>query len=82
MGTGSVSRGSAGDYTSILRDYKVPVIPGTALKKLQAQNILAQAKAIADMKKDKILQRYQYFVGSSRNLYGAENAEGTLIQEF
>jgi len=30
---------------------------------------LDMEKAISDMKKDKVLQQYQYFVGSSRNLY-------------
>ncbi|MCM1193215.1 MAG: hypothetical protein NC123_08090 [Butyrivibrio sp.] len=39
-------------------------------------------KAIDDMKKDKILQQYQYFIGSSRNLYGGENADGMVIQKL
>ena len=39
-------------------------------------------KAIDDMKKDEVLQQYQYFVGSSRNLYEAGNIEGTVIQKL
>ncbi len=39
-------------------------------------------KAIDDMKKDRVLQQYQYFVGSSRNLYATESADGTVIQKF
>ena len=39
-------------------------------------------KAIDDMKKDNILQQYQYFVGNSRNLYKNENADGIVIQKF
>ncbi|MGN0167396.1 MAG: hypothetical protein ACI4AB_05110 [Acetatifactor sp.] len=38
-------------------------------------------KAIDDMKKDKVLQQYQYFVGSSRNLM-MENEDGTVIQKL
>ncbi len=38
-------------------------------------------KAIDDMKKDRVLQQYQYFVGSSRNLYAAESPDGTVIQK-
>lgn len=36
-------------------------------------------KAIDDMKKDKILQQYQYFVGRSANIGG--NEDGTVIQK-
>ncbi len=39
-------------------------------------------KAIDDMRKDKVLQQYQYFVGSSRNLQIENNADGTVIQKF
>lgn len=39
-------------------------------------------KAIDDMKKDRVLQQYQYFVGSSRNLYTSESVDGTVIQKF
>lgn len=39
-------------------------------------------KAIDDMRKDKILQQYQYFVGSSRNLQIENNADGIVIQKF
>lgn len=39
-------------------------------------------KAIDDMKKDQVLQQYQYFVGSSRNLYAVEGADGTVIQKL
>ncbi len=38
-------------------------------------------KAISDMKKDSVLQQYQYFVGSSRNLVD-ESADGTVIQKL
>lgn len=39
-------------------------------------------KAIDDMRKDKVLQQYQYFVGSSRNLQIENNADGIVIQKF
>ena len=38
-------------------------------------------KAISDMKKDQVLQQYQYFVGSSSNLV-TENSDGTVIAKF
>ena len=34
---------------------------------------LDMEKAISDMKKDSILQEYQYFVGSSNNLFASED---------
>ena len=39
-------------------------------------------KAIDDMRKDKVLQQYQYFVGSSRNSQIENNADGIVIQKF
>lgn len=39
-------------------------------------------RAIDEMEKDRVLQQYQYFVGSSRDLYGAEGADGTVIRKF
>lgn len=42
---------------------------------------LDMEKAIDDMQKDKVLQQYQYFVGSSRNLM-MESEDGTVIQKF
>lgn len=42
---------------------------------------LDMEKAISDMKKDSVLQQYQYFVGSSRNLCG-ESPDGKVIQKF
>lgn len=137
--------GGVGDYTGILQNYKVPVIPGAALGKDQTSDIPVQAaavsaavtdsealsavmqkqeeasrrdtpekgirpedisltlnrqkgsghigrdsdirsldveRAIDDMKKDKILQQYQYFVGSSRNLYSSENTDGIVVQKL
>lgn len=38
-------------------------------------------KAISDMKKDQVLQQYQYFVGSVKNLT-AESADGLVIAKF
>lgn len=38
-------------------------------------------KAISDMKKDHVLQQYQYFVGSIRNLT-VESADGLVIAKF
>ena len=38
---------------------------------------LDMEKAISDMKKDGILEEYQYFVGSSKNLF--ESADGIVI---
>ena len=43
---------------------------------------LDMEKAIDEMEKDRVLQQYQYFVGSSRNLYGAGDADGMVIQKF
>lgn len=137
--------GSVGEYTGILGNYKVPVIPGAGLEKMQAQDFPTQAemtpaaaadsealsavmrsqegrsqndilrrnagledisltfnrqegfgyigrdsdiysldveKAIDDMKKDNVLQQYQYFVGSSRNLYETGDVDGTVIQKL
>ena len=36
-----------------------------------------KAKAISDMKKDSVLQEYQYFVGSSQSFMSS--ADGTVI---
>lgn len=38
-------------------------------------------KAISEMRKDQVLQQYQYFVGSSRNLH-ISDADGTVIRKF
>lgn len=38
-------------------------------------------KAISDMKKDQVLQQYQYFVGSVRNVF-SNNTDGMVIQKF
>ena len=38
-------------------------------------------KAVSDMRKDSVLQQYQYFVGSSRNLM-ARSADGAVIAKF
>lgn len=38
---------------------------------------LDMQKAISDMKKDSILEEYQYFVGNSKNLYA--DADGIVI---
>lgn len=41
---------------------------------------LDMEQAISDMKKDKILEDYQYFVGSSSNLNGVfENEDGKVL---
>lgn len=135
MGIGSVS-----DYTSLLQNYTVPVIPGIGSEKVQASFFVPQEnavpdaaaareslpavmseqndtlrrdtalenvfiafnrqegfgyigrdsdiysldveKAIDDMKKDQVLHQYQYFVGSSRNLYGVEDIDGTVVQKL
>lgn len=37
-------------------------------------------KAISDMKKDDVLQQYQYFVGKSRDLY-VDSPDGTVIRK-
>jgi len=130
-----VGVGSVSDYSSILKNYKVPTIPDMSLEEIRGHRPGAQEneapavadahvtpdaaaskrkearledisitfnrqesfgyigrdsdirlldveKAIDDMKKDQVLQKYQYFVGSSSNLYGAEGADGTVIQKF
>lgn len=38
-------------------------------------------KAVSDMRKDSVLQQYQYFVGSARNLM-AQSADGAVIAKF
>lgn len=42
---------------------------------------LDMEKAISDMKKDQVLQQYQYFVGSVKNL-NVDNADGIVIAKF
>lgn len=42
---------------------------------------LDMEKAISDMKKDQVLQQYQYFVGRSKNLV-TENADGAVFTKF
>lgn len=42
---------------------------------------LDMEKAISDMKKDQILQQYQYFVGSVRNL-NVGNTDGIVFAKF
>ncbi len=37
-------------------------------------------KAISDMRKDQVLQQYQYFVGSAQNLFQSE--DGVVIPKF
>ncbi len=44
-------------------------------------NALDMEKAISDMRKDQVLQQYQYFVGSARNLV-SESADGRVIAKF
>lgn len=39
-------------------------------------------KAINDMKRDQVLQQYQYFVGSSDNLHEAEAPDGMVIRKL
>lgn len=40
-------------------------------------------KAISDMKKDSVLQQYQYFVGSAQNLVaGSETEDGMVVPKF
>lgn len=43
-------------------------------------NSLDMQKAISDMKKDDVLQQYQYFVGKSKDLY-IDSPEGTVIRK-
>lgn len=42
---------------------------------------LDMEQAISDMKKDQVLQQYQYFVGSSRNLF-IESEDGIVFPKF
>lgn len=44
-------------------------------------NKLDMEKAISDMQKDKVLQQYNYFVGSSKNLM-ENNPDGTVIAKW
>lgn len=128
MGIGNVT-----DYSSILQNYQIPVVPQSApivISDVQQQesvvaipvvdirdeaSVQAPARqdakledisitfnkqeefgyigqdsdirsldverAISDMKKDQVLQQYQYFVGSSKNLL-ADNADGLVFAKF
>ena len=129
-----MSIGSVNDYSSLLQNYYVPVIPRVSVEEVSQQRIqpdtqpalpvndiredtsaapsvrkdaaledisitfnkqegfgyigqdediqtLDVQKAISDMKKDQVLQQYQYFVGSARNLM-AQSADGTVITKF
>ena len=40
---------------------------------------LDMQKAVSDMKKDHVLQEYQYFVGSARNLFGEQTPDGMVL---
>lgn len=40
---------------------------------------LDMQKAISDMKKDQVLQQYQYFVGSAENLFRKSSSEDGLV---
>lgn len=42
---------------------------------------LDMEKAISDMKKDQILQQYQYFVGSSKDLF-QNTADGIVVPKL
>lgn len=44
---------------------------------------LDMQKAISDMRKDKVLEDYQYFVGSSENITSpVDNADGKVLLKF
>ena len=40
---------------------------------------LDMQKAISDMKKDQVLQQYQYFVGSANDLFSADEGKDGLV---
>ncbi|MBO5207937.1 MAG: hypothetical protein J6B68_01185 [Lachnospiraceae bacterium] len=40
---------------------------------------LDMQKAVSDMKKDQVLQEYQYFVGSAKNLFGEQTPDGMVL---
>ena len=40
---------------------------------------LDMQKAISDMRKDQVLQRYQYFVGNSSNLFTGQTSEDGVV---
>lgn len=42
---------------------------------------LDMERAISDMKKDQVLQQYQYFVGSSKNILPADS-DGIVLAKF
>ncbi|MDD6810810.1 MAG: hypothetical protein PUD93_02935 [Lachnospiraceae bacterium] len=42
---------------------------------------LDMQKAVSDMKKDMVLQEYQYFVGRSGNLFEKQTEDGLVIQK-
>lgn len=128
MGIGNVT-----DYSSILQNYKIPVVPQStpivisdvqqqenpaampvvdireeaSVQSLARQDAkledisitfnkqekfdyigqdsdirsLDMERAISDMKKDQVLQQYQFFVGSAKNLL-ADNADGMVFAKF
>lgn len=43
---------------------------------------LDMEKAISDMKKDQVLQQYQYFVGRNDRLINQDNGDGLVIMKF
>ncbi|MGN0386586.1 MAG: hypothetical protein ACI4EX_11985 [Lachnospiraceae bacterium] len=43
---------------------------------------LDMEKAISDMKKDQVLQQYQYFVGRNERLTNQDNRDGLVIMKF
>ncbi len=124
--------GGIGDYSSILSNYRIPVIPTVSVEEVRRQTeqnaavvspatepvssatsavvrkpdaaledisltfnrqddfgyigsesdirSLDMEKAISDMRKDEVLQQYQYFVGSARAIL--DNPDGTVIAKF
>ena len=42
---------------------------------------LDMEKAITDMKRDQVLQQYQYFVGSTRNVH-MDSPDGIVVKKF
>ena len=69
-------------YQSDLNGIKVLVIGKSESLEHQIRTFLDNLdmqKAISDMRKDQVLQGYQYFVGSSRNLFTGQTSEDGVV---
>lgn len=65
-------------------DFSMSFLKNNDFGNLSSESSLGSSdiqKAISDMRKDSVLQEYQYFVGSSQNMIQYASEDGTVIQK-